>query len=301
MATITAVQRVFAGFALYAALLAMPAYGQMAAPLPTSVEIAVGEGGFTFDDWAGQAIPVWTFRSSRAGADAPVVFVMHGAGRGPQRYLSAWTETAEREGYVMIAPEFSRDAFPGSRSYNLGNREDADGLPVPEERWSFSVIEPLFDTIVSSLGGQQSGYYLYGHSAGSQFVHRFLAFKPDARVIRTLAANAGWYTMPDFSEAFPYGLSGSGVTEEALHSMLSRDVVVLLGDLDIDTDHDQLRRTPEAMRQGSHRFSRGVSFVEQARRAAAERGIPFNWRTHVVIGAAHSNDLMSGAAAEFID
>ena len=38
---------------------------------------------------------------------------------------------------------------------------------------------------------------MFGHSAGGQFVHRFVQFKPNSRVNYAISANAGWYTVPD--------------------------------------------------------------------------------------------------------
>jgi hypothetical protein len=70
------------------------------------------------------------------------------------------------------------------------------------------------------------GYYLYGHSAGAQFVHRHLAFicagGNPLRVIRAVAANAGFYTEPTFEVPFPFGFGGteSVFSEEDLRNYL---------------------------------------------------------------------------------
>jgi hypothetical protein len=119
-------------------------------------------------------------------------------------------------------------------------------------------------------------------------------------VARYLAANAGWYTFVDPSIAFPYGLGGAGVSEAAIKAALASDMAVLLGDEDTDPVGRNLRRTPEAQRQGPHRFARGQSFYAAAKAYAEARGWDFGWSLHVVEGVAHSNGGMAGAAGKLV-
>lgn len=265
--------------------------------------LPVGEmTAYNFSDWAGPDIPVWTYFPKETDlTQAPILFVMHGNGRNSQSYMSAWMPLADEKGVILIAPNFSRETFPGSRRYNLGYVFETDGQKRDEAEWSFSAIEPIFDQIVEKLSSRQTHYTIYGHSAGSQFVHRFLYFKPDARIKRVLAANAGWYTLPDFQEAFPYGLQDSGLSAAALKHALETPVVILLGDKDIDAQHRSLRRTPEAMQQGVHRFARGQTFYRAGQEAASALNTPFNWRIEIVPDVAHSNAGMARAAIAFVE
>ncbi|MEM7431032.1 MAG: alpha/beta hydrolase [Pseudomonadota bacterium] len=257
---------------------------------------------FEFSNWRGTALPVWMFVPDHVDPQvAPILFVMHGAKRDPHRYLREWIEPADRNGLIIIAPEFSRDDFPGSGAYNRGGVLDDNGNRRDEAEWSFSAIEPLFDQVRTALESSRNSYSMYGHSAGSQFVHRFLFFKPQARVDRYIAANAGWYTFPSADIDFPYGLRGSGVTQQTIRNALAKQVIVLLGDADTDPNHSSLRRSPDAMRQGAHRFARGLRFFESAEHIAASQELPFQWSLDVVEGVAHSNGGMASAAAEWID
>ena len=106
---------------------------------------------------------------------------------------------------------------------------DESGQPRARGLWSYSAIEPLFQDAIRRYGMVTTGYSLYGHSAGSQFVHRFLFHVPDAHVVRAVAANAGWYTMPDLQVEWPYGLRGSRVDSDKLASALNTPLTVLLG------------------------------------------------------------------------
>jgi hypothetical protein len=261
-----------------------------------------GDLAFDFENWSGPAVPVQVFVPEGADRDATIVIVMHGASRDLPRYYADWRAAAVEHGFIVAVPHFSKEDFRGSARYNLGHVFDSDtGEPRPAETWTFAAIEPLFDEIVEQLGGSQARYMLFGHSAGSQFVHRFLYYVPDARVSRAIAANAGWYTMPDFGVAYPYGLAGSGVPESVLAAYFGRDIVVLLGDGDTVREDEDLRKTPEAELQGRHRFDRGHTFFRVARARAADLGVDFGWRVHVVPGATHSNAEMTPAAASFVE
>lgn len=265
--------------------------------------IGSGKDAFVFAAWQGPPIRVWTYVPANVErAKAPIAFVMHGARRDPQRYREQWIDQADRGGFIIIAPEFSRDDFPRAQGYNLGNAIDREtGEWRDEALWSFSAIEPIFDEVVARLSGEQSRYTIYGHSAGSQFVHRFLFFKPDARVKRYLAANAGWYTFADPQTDFPFGLGGLPIDEETLRAALAKDVVVLLGDQDADPQHSSLNRSEGAMRQGQHRFARGKAFFEQAREIAAQNDWEFGWSMRVIEGVAHSNGGMARGSYDLIE
>lgn len=264
--------------------------------------VATGDLDFRLSNWSGPAIPVRLFVPEAADADTPIVIVMHGASREAERYYNDWRTEAVKLGLIVVVPYFSREDFPRSAHYNLGYVfEPETGDQRPAESWTFAMIEPLFDAVVERLGGQQTHYTLFGHSAGSQFLHRFLYYVPDARVKRAIAANAGWYTMPDFGVRYPYGLAESGLSEEILAGYFARDLVVLLGAADTLREDEDLRKTPEAELQGPHRFDRGHTFYRVARAKAADLGVEFNWRLQEVPGAGHSNADMTPAAALLVE
>jgi hypothetical protein len=112
-----------------------------------------------------------------------------------------------------------------------------------------------------------------------------------------VAANPGWYIMPDFDVAYPYGLRGAGIDEKQAAQAFGRKLVVLLGEKDNDPGHHQLSRSPEAMLQGNHRFERGHNFFDRARRTAAQLNTPLAWSLRIAPGVAHSNARIAPHAA----
>ena len=260
-----------------------------------------GSGRFVFDGWNGPAIPVWYYRPAIVEADTPVVFVMHGVNRDADRYRDQWSTLAREHRFILVVPEFSERNFPGAMGYNQGFVVDRDGKPRPREAWSFAAIEPLFDAVRAMSGTRVARYDLYGHSAGAQFVHRYVMFMGEARLKRAISANAGWYTLPNLEIDFPYGLRNSGLSAEDLQRALAQPLTVLLGTADNDRAHPNLRRTPEALAQGPHRLARGEHFVAQSRHQAAAAGHVFPaWRLQYVDGVGHDNGAMAPAAAALL-
>ena len=268
---------------------------------PVSDEkLAAGAGRFEFRH-AGKIMPVWYFLPKDAKPDTQILFVMHGVNRDAQRYRDDWMPLAEKHRFIIVSPEFTRAAFPEDSDYSQGSVMANNGAPTPRDQTAFSFIEPVFDKVRLLTGNRAKTYSLYGHSAGAQFVHRFLYFEPTARVSKVVAANAGWWTLPDTSVDFPYGLKGApGITDRSLKDILQRPLLVLLGTNDNDPNDKNLNKSKESMQQGPHRFARGNYFFKSAQRQAKLNGIKLSWQLKTVPGVGHSDSGMSAAAAEWL-
>jgi gamma-glutamyltranspeptidase/glutathione hydrolase len=265
-------------------------------------EYMPGRNDFEFDAWQGPPIKVRLFVPDDATPETPVVFVMHGWSRDLERYFADWSALGGEHGFIAVVPHFPVDDFPLAEHYNMGHVFDVQsGELRPQLTWTFAAIEPLFDEVVAKLGSVQTEYTLFGHSAGSQFVHRFLYYMPDARVRRYLAANAGWYTMPDFDIDYPYGMGDAALDEQALVTAFGKDVVLLLGREDIDHNDPSLRNSPEAKRQGPNRFARGHAMYDAAESKAKEVGADFNWKLVIVDDAGHVNAEMARVASLLVE
>ena len=276
-----------------------------AGPEPTAARgaLQVGTDTFRFTGSAGsreRPVRVWYHRPPSWTPDDPVVFVMHGNGRNADDYHARWVPLAEQHGFLLVTPEFSAQYY-ASQVYHQGNILSDDGIPVDSASWTFVTIERIWEEVRLRSGSNRQRYRIYGHSAGSQFVHRMLWMMPAARIEHAIPANAGWYTMPSMEIDFPYGLgevSDSTSFRRRATAAFGRRVTVLLGEADTSTTDDDLRRTPEAIRQGAYRLARGRNFFEAARRQADSLGVPFRWTLRTVPGVGHSNGGIAPAAAD---
>ena len=285
-------------------VLLQPACAQHAAPTAHAgvAALQAGAGSFPFSDPAcphNPPVTVWYYNPC-AREDLPVVFVMPGAGSSAREYRDGWAGYAVEKKFLLLAPEFCAPADCDAAHYNRGGMANESGAMPDESCWTLTAIEPIFDRAKAATGITTSRYSIFGHSAGAQFVHRLVLFKPACRLHKAIAANAGWYAMPDFRVPFPYGLAGTGVTGEALRISFSQKLVILLGGNDIDPHHPGLRITPEAMAQGATRLERGRRFFSSARDAAAAAAEPFNWELQVVSGAGHDSAAMSREALRIL-
>ncbi|MBC8138616.1 MAG: alpha/beta hydrolase [Fibrella sp.] len=293
------------GFAVLAR--ASFAFGAGTPPLPQNPpSFPTGKGGFAYVEpegspYAGVRIPVHTYRPASVDPRKTerVLFVMHGTLRNGAEYRDKWIPLAEQYRVLLMVPEFTRRDFPGGM-YNRGNvRGQDDKTPVPTQAWTFGIVERLFGFYQKTTGNPVKGYHIYGHSAGGQFVHRLVEFLPTARIVRAVAANAGYYTLPTKTEdAYPFSYTGTPDEAEATRrAIFAQPLTVLLGEADTDPNDPDLYHSPEADKQGMTRFERGKYFYEMAKRTAERDKMPLNWRMATVPGVGHSNEKMAPAAA----
>lgn len=248
--------------------------------------------------------PVKIFYHIPTGIDmvtAPIVMVFHGMSRNADDYRDYWISSADKYGFMIFCPEFTKELYPSdsdsNNQYNLGNMITSGNLN-PKEVWTFTIVNPIFDRIKLATANESESFYMFGHSAGSQFVHRCLTFLPEVKVKKAVTANAGWYTMPDFDVVYPYGLEASFLHSDSLPQLFEREIIVLLGTADT-LRTSSLRQSALADDQGVNRFERGHYYFNWSSSYASENGLVFNWSIIDVPNVGHSGSAMSVAAANY--
>jgi hypothetical protein len=278
---------------------------------PESGEFNSDTRGIGFFDYEGYApfqdkqIRVYFYIPDAVTSTSEILFVFHGNGRNAKDYRNAMIEKADEYNFIVIAPRFSSEDFPGGDAYILGNvfvdgdNPSEDSLNE-EADWTFSVVEPIFDFVTGSIDNLTTSYKAFGHSAGGQFAHRFWFFKPQARVNEIVVSAPGWYTAVDYETSFPYGFKNSPLENVNLSSLLSKSLHIIVGDEDNDPNASSLRRNSIVDQQGTNRLDRAFYFYSTAMDMANDNGFQFNWSYETIPNVGHEYIETSKKAADLL-
>ena len=249
--------------------------------------------------YAGKTVEIYYHIPAGDVRTMPVQIVMHGMDRNGDKYRDDWKALSDQYGFIVLAPQFTDEDFP-EIAYQQGNVMDGNGEYLAKNRMTYPIISEIFHYFVDHSASQVKKYNIYGHSAGGQFVHRYLLFNDTPEVDQAVAANSGWYTFPTDTIDYPYGIGKSAkIIGTDVRAYYEKRMIVLLGDADT-VRSATLRKTPEADAQGRNRFERGNTFFNWCREEAAAQGVPFNWRIDYVAGSGHSDAKMAPAAAKIL-
>jgi pimeloyl-ACP methyl ester carboxylesterase len=237
------------------------------------------------------------YRPETHTPDKPVVIVQHGMNRNGHDYCNAWIPAADARGLPVVAITFPEASWPGPDLYNNGNVREKDGTVRPRESWSQAIPGRAFALLRASGITTCDKAYLWGHSAGGQFVHRLMATQPHDIFESVGAANAGWYSVPTLDLPYPQGLGGIGLTRDDLAKLLAYPMTIFAGDLDTETASDNLPKHEAAMALGPHRLARAHTYLARGPAEAARLGVVCNWRLIVAPGIGHQGMRMSAFAA----
>ncbi|MBI5262543.1 MAG: hypothetical protein HY852_12090 [Bradyrhizobium sp.] len=252
-----------------------------------------GAGSFVFRDddavSSRRTMRVFSFCPRSSGRHARIIIAMHGLNRAAAEFRDLLAPQAERNGQIVLVPEFDPDQFPGLHAYNFGGVRlpPPDNTVLPRDQWNFGIIDRLFHYLRHANGFSRGTFGLFGNSAGAQFVLRYLALTDAASVDLAVAANCGVYMLPNLTAEYPIGMGGLDLNAIHLRRYLGRPLVILLGEADSDPDAIDLPRMDYAMAQGPHRLARGLWHFKHCTELAESLGAKFGWRLEIAHGAGH--------------
>jgi len=255
------------------------------------LEIKTGAGFFHFTDKTiahDSAMRVFYYKPKNFNAERPILFFMHGADRKVDQIPHEASSSLEKYNILLILPEFSEQLFPKVEAYQYGNVRTK-----PKELWTYHVNDRIFKLVKRLTGSRQKKYFIWGNSAGAQFVHRQLIVGAYKFVDKAFASNAGVYTMPtNGADAYPFSLKGLDLREEELKRLFSLNFFILLGEDDVLQDK-YLLMNEAAMQQGLNRLERGKKFYSIAEKEAQKLNVELNWKLIIIPGCGHNpNDDM---------
>ena len=99
----------------------------------------------------------------------------------------------------------------------------------------------------------------------------------------------------------PAGVAGTDFNEEDMRRYLASQMVILLGDADINENEEGLPQNPEAVVQGAHRLARGAFYFNHCKAVADRSNTAFGWRLVIASGVGHDDAEVAAAAAEVLE
>jgi dienelactone hydrolase len=253
--------------------------------LSTAHAIDEGTGELTVNA-AGYEILLYTYRPSCN--DPSILFVFHGLNRKAKSVRNKAKKIADEACLMVFSPLFDKARFPNWRYHRAGIIRNKK--IQPPSKWTIPILRALLDYSRQQVNHPNPSVYLFGHSAGGQFLSRIIAYTTLPNIERIVIANPSVYVLPNLMIDAPYGFRGIFKGTEArdrLTSYLKAPITIYIGRDDIGNKN--LVEGATASRQGKNRYERAINIYREGQRAAHKLGISMEWRLIEVTGVGHSS------------
>lgn len=209
---------------------------------------------------------------------------------GLSRTIYSTTSFCNEHSVKSFSPLFDEDRW-SSDEYQKGGM-------LSGERQTCTLEKLFLKSVRTGRGDPREPCWIYGHSAGGQYVSRVAAYAPPPRVTRYIVANPSTWVWPDDRDA-PYGFgllyAAGAERDRGLAAYLQLPLTVFIGENDNDPNDSTLDTSREAMAQGVHRRERGENVFAAAQAAATALKVPLNWTLVIAPKTGHSGSGMLNA------
>lgn len=219
------------------------------------------------------------------------------------KYLYRWIKYAEEHRLLIIAPIFDTSRF-GNLGGGYGGYRNLFGKFVSADQFINDVVDHYSETTNS----KQRRFYLYGHSAGGQFVNRYVVTHPD-RIIKAVVSAAGRYTYPTHSIPWPYGAGNfnrnvkwedGSTTSHSITKSLIRYARAASKTSIVIGSKDTKPQPARPAHKGKTRIALAKSWAKEMNRNAKKHGLAGNVKVYIIDGIGHSSSALTPFCAEVL-
>lgn len=291
------------------------------------VTLNMGSGVFLIEGLSGEehkTIKVYYHKPLNFSNNSKILIVVPGAGRDGDEYRDAWKENSEKYNVLVLSPMFEEAKYSfedyhlcglvselnieqafnyiqGTNQVNLNEDIISFKLNLDNRKWIFNHFDRIFNLVVESEKSKQTDYNIFGHSAGGQILHRMALVDENSKAAKIIAANSGFYTMPELDVKLPFGISGLNLNAEYMAKSFAKNLIILVGEMDNENEtQGTLLRSSIADKQGLHRLARAKYFYNFSKSYAKKLGVDFKWDLKIVKDIGHNQMQMGNEAAKLL-
>lgn len=209
-----------------------------------------------------------------------VLVLVHGISRHARQFIETVYPLVRNTGITLVAPLFEKGRCSDFQRLGRSGKGPRSDL----------ALNAILSEVRRLTGWTGRKAFFYGHSAGAQFVQRYLFAHPQ-RVARAALSAAGWYTLPG-RHAYPLGIRPStqlpGLGFEPSR-FLRVPAAVFVG-LE-DTLRDEALNVSWRIDrwQGTNRLERARNWVQAMHEAALKHGLPPRTELFELAGVGHDH------------
>ena len=251
----------------------------------------------TFAYWNKPDIEIYYISPDVIDENTKVIFVIHGNTRNAEDYLSEWRPYIAKKNVIVVAPKFTKESF---KYFALLEMAQSSGkVNRDESEYINNSISLIFNFIKSKFSLNTQTYDMFGHSAGAQFIHRYMLLSDDKRISNAVIANAGWYTFISDAE-FPYGIKNSPIkiSNDHMRWYAASKVNLLIGSDDVG--FKSLNTSKGAQIQGNNRFERANNYFNTLIKEAEKNNYVLRWNFKVLDDIDHDYKKITPIAADIL-
>lgn len=239
-----------------------------------------------------------------------VLVVAHGmigkkqkASNVANKFLKRWINHAQNNQVILVVPVFDTQRF-GNLKGGYGGYRNLIGKYIQADKF----VNKLVDRYAKRTKKQSNKFYLYGHSAGGQFVARYVVTHPE-RVIKAVISAAGRYSYPSKDSKWPYGAgefqkkvkwADGTITKISLlpklesYAAAAEVLEVVVGGKDLKTQPSR----PSHI--GKNRIEFAQSWAQAMNEHASDYGFQGDIKVHIVPGVGHNSSKLTPKAVKVL-
>ncbi|MBI9045535.1 MAG: hypothetical protein JEZ06_13685 [Anaerolineaceae bacterium] len=215
-------------------------------------------------------------------------------------YIDIWDEFAEENNYILIAPAFDQENFSSRYGdHALSGYRGLFGREIGADEWVIRLVEAHCQATEVSI----DKFNLYGHSAGGQFVSRFLVTHPDS-IHKAVITSAATYPQPEVDIKWPFGMGELHTNIEWDENTTKQEDIVPDKQKWLDATQIELivivglndtAEIPQELipgQKGKNRFAIARNWIKDMESFAKLNGKESKFKLELIPGVGHSMSLL---------
>jgi pimeloyl-ACP methyl ester carboxylesterase len=244
----------------------------------------------------------YTYLPANIDDNTDILVLVHGTPKdlSPEEnaayYAASWMEFADEQNLILIAPAFNQDNFSSRYGdHAMSGYRGLFGREIGADEW----VKRLVEAHREAYHIKPTQFNIYGHSAGGQFVSRYLVTHPE-EIRKAVITSAATYPQPQPEIPWPFGMGelnteiswdDGTITQIDIHPDKNKWLAATKIPLTVIVGLNDSAELPSDLipgQKGVNRLEIARNWINDMQGFAESNGVDCNFQVEIIPGIGHS-------------